>query len=176
MPTMEFTAKVIISLEDGNLGSLEAQIDSQLRQIGKQVLTEACQKAEQQVLAEKGKAVKRQRLETRQVLTRFGWIELEHYRVKEPDGSSRCPLDEKLGLEPWEHVTPWVKERAIYFVTQLPYRPAAQVFSAEVGEEIDHRTLWRLAQKEGHKLVAKEEEAWKAVFEDGELPEGEERE
>ena len=176
MPTIELTATLSISLEYTSLEALENEIHARLRQAGQQLLVQACQQVEQQSLGERGATIRRQRQEPRYLLSRFGWVRLSRYRVKEADGHSHCPLDELLGLEARQHASPWARERAMYFVTQLPYRPAAAVFSQEVGEKVDHRTLWSLAQKEGQKLVAREEQEWKAVFEDGELPEGDEKE
>ncbi len=176
MPTMELTATVSISLEYTNLEAVEEQIHCQLRQVGQQMLVQACQQVEQQSLKERGQSIQRQRQEPRHLLSRFGWVRLWRYRVKEADGHSHCLLDEVLGLEKRQHASPWARERAMYFVTQLPYRPAAAVFSQEVGESVDHRTLWSLAQKEGEKLVAKQEQEWKAVFEDGEVPVRDEKE
>ncbi|MCL5074521.1 MAG: UPF0236 family protein [Chloroflexi bacterium] len=140
------------------------------------MLVRACQEVEQRTLEEKGKTVKRQRLEQRQLLTRFGWVRLQRWRVKEGPDHTECPLDGVLSLESRQHVTPWVKERALYFVTQLPFRPSAAIFSEEVGEEVNHRMLWWMAQREGEKIVAKEEEEWKAVFEEGVVPERDEKE
>lgn len=171
MPTIDLTAKVSISLDDPCMVSLEKQIHSQLRKVGQQMVVEACAAVEQGTLSEKREGVKRQRLEERRVLTRFGWVRLRRWRVREADGHTECPLDRVLGLDARQHVTPWVKERALYFVTQLPFRPSAALFSQEVGEEVNHRMLWWLAQREGEKVVAKEEEEWKSVFEDGLVPE-----
>jgi len=176
MPTIELTAKVSISLDNPSMASLEQQIHSQLRKVAQQMLVTACQEVEQQTLAEKGKTVSRQRLEQRDLLTRFGWIKLKRWRVKRADGPTECLVDGMLGLEARQNVTPWAKERALYFVTQLPFRPSAAIFSEEVGEEINHRKLWSLAQKEGEKIVVKEEEEWKAVFEEGVVPERDEKE
>ena len=76
------------------------------------MLVQVCQEVEQRALAEKGKTVKRQRLEWRYLLTPFGWIRLGRWRVKQADGHTECPLDDLLGLKDRERVTPWVKERA----------------------------------------------------------------
>lgn len=176
MAVIEMTTKISISLDKTDLASLEVQLESELRKLGKQMLVQVCQEIEAQALGVRDREVKRQRIELRRLLSRFGWITLPRSRVKDASGRSWCLLDEKLGLEGRERVTPWVKERAMYCVTQLPYRPAAAIFSLEVGEELDHRMLWRLAQKEGHKLVVLEDQEWKRVFEDGEVPEREEKE
>jgi hypothetical protein len=88
------------------------------------------------------------------------------------------PLDKAIGLQPRQKATLWVEMRACHLATGNTYRPAAELLSAEIGDEVSHGAVWSRVQKSGKALRKEEDERRETVFEYGEVFEGdgEERE
>jgi hypothetical protein len=150
------------------LEELEQEIGKVLQQAGQQLLLQACQALEDQLMAQdKYLRDKRRHLH---LLTRFGWIRLHRWQARRKNGGYCRPLDEMLGLEPRQHASPWIVEQSIALATRLPYRQATCLLSNLVEAPIDHRSLYRWVQKTGAKIVLEEDELQQAVFRDGVIP------
>lgn len=164
---------------------LEAQIAEALQQAGKELLQQACQQMEEQMMeADPGlRRVKRRGLH---FLSRFGWMKLVRWQVRDGEGRYCYPLNSLLGLEPRQRVSPWLVGQGIALATRIPYRQAADLLGTFVDEWIDHRTLYRWVEAAGEAIIEEEDELqdncpsipWGAVFQEGRvLPEpGEPRE
>jgi hypothetical protein len=153
-----------------NLKELEAEIGEALQQAGRQLLLQACQALEDQLLEQEQGTYLRDKRRKLHLLTRFGWIHLPRWQMRQREGGYCRPLDELLGLAPRQHASPWVIERAVSLATRIPYRQATYLLGTFVDESIDHRTLYRWVQNTGAAIVLEEDERQQAVFRDGEVP------
>lgn len=57
-------------------------------------------------------------------------------------GRHHQPLDTLLGLQPRQHVSPWITAQAVALATRLPYRQATRILSGLVGQLHDHCSLY----------------------------------
>jgi len=109
----------------------------------------------------------------RYLVTRFGVVAFQREKVRGVCGGSCYPVDRAIGLKPRQETTPWVKRRACELANEYTYREAAALLSAEIGDEVSHGAVWGWVQKSGRALRRDEDKRWEAVFEDGEVFEGE---
>jgi hypothetical protein len=109
----------------------------------------------------------------RYLVTRFGIVAFRREKVSQGNGKGSYPLDRAIGLKPRQESTLWVKKRACELAKDYTYRPAAALLSAEIGDEVSHGAIWGWVQKSGRALRREENQRWEAVFEDGEIFEGE---
>lgn len=176
MTTVETAVSISISLEGQTLKDLEAQICQALRQAGQDLLTQACQVMERNLLGSEKPSLRRSKQRSLHLLTRFGWMRLSRWQMCDGQGRFSCPLDAVLGLQSRQHASPWVIDQAVALATRLPFRQAAYLLGSFVDEEIDHRSLHRWVQKAGAQIVAEEDELQTAVFVHGEIPPRDDRE
>jgi len=111
--------------------------------------------------------------ERRYLVTRFGVVAFRRQKVCPGSDSGCYPLDRAIGLKPGQKTTLWVQKRACELANDYSYRPAAALLSAEIGDEVSHGAIWGWVQNSGRALRQEEDKRWKAVFEEGELFEGE---
>jgi hypothetical protein len=109
----------------------------------------------------------------RYLITRLGIVAFRREKVSRGSGKGSYPLDRAIGLKPRQETTLWVKKRACELANDYTYRPAAALLSAEIGDEVSHGAVWGWVQKSGRSLRKEEDERREAVFEDGEVFEGE---
>ena len=170
MPTVETTVTISVPEEGMSLEALEAALAAALAQAGQRLLLAACRAMEE---TSPSPRMLRHKLRGTHVLTRFGWVRLQRWQVRDPQtGRYACPLDATLGLGPHQHVSPWVRDQAVAFATRVTYRQAAHLLGALLNVPLDHRMLYRWVQQAGATLVAVEDAQQTAVFVDGEVPEG----
>lgn len=164
--------KVTLSINQNGmtLKELEQEIGETLQQAGQQLLLQACQVLEDQLMEqEKGRYLRDKRRKLH-LLTRFGWIHLPRWHARKREGGYCRPLDELLGLAPRQHASPWVIDKSIALATRLPYRQATLLLRDFVKAPIDHRSLYRWVQKAGAVIVEEEDDLQEAVFQHGEVP------
>lgn len=170
MTTVETTVAVSISPDDMDLEALESQIAQALQQAGQELLVRACQGIEADMLEQQEPRLRRSKRRPLYMLTRFGWLRLRRWQMRDRDGTYFCPLDALLGLEARQHASPWISEQAVALATRLPYRQATHLLSAFVEAPIDHRSLYRWVQRAGAKIVTEEDQQQTATFVHGEVP------
>lgn len=175
MTTVETTVTVSINQEGNTLEELEAKIGGALQQAGRELLREACQHIEAQVLDAQRK-LRRSKRRGLHMLTRFGWIRLSRWQMRDAQGRFFYALDQALGLQPRQHASPWITGQAVALATRIPYRQAAYLLGGFLDEEIDHRSLYRWVQNAGAKIVEEEDELQTEVFEYGVVPARDEQE
>ena len=167
-----------ISLPDEgwDVNMLEEACWKASREAGQKLFLSALEQRDQEVVAlaegeKKGKV-------PRWLTTRLGNICFRREKVHRRNVGGSYPLDKAIGLQPGQRTTLWVKRRACELANLNTYRPAAQLLSAEIGDEISHGAVWSGVQKSGKVLRKEEDRRREAVFEDGEVFEGdgEERE
>lgn len=170
MTTVETTVTTNIHEEGMTLEALEAEIAKSLQRAGRLLLEQACRAMEDEILERHRSRLRRSKQRSFHLLTRFGWMKLTRWQMRDVRGSFSCPLDAQLGLEPRQHASPWITEQAVSLATRLPYRQAAYLLGAFVEEPIDHRSLYRWVQKAGAQIVAEEDELQTEVFKHGVIP------
>jgi len=175
MTIVETTVTVSINQEGDTLEELEAKIGEALQQAGRELLCEACQHVETQVL-EARMELRRSKERGLHLLTRFGWIRLSRWQMRDAQGRFFYALDQALGLQPRQHASPWITSQAVALATRIPYRQAAYLLGGFLDEEIDHRSLYRWVQNAGAQIVEEEDELQTEVFEHGVVPARDEQE
>jgi hypothetical protein len=177
MTIVETTITLSINPKELTLEELEAQIGEALQHAGRDLFISACKVLEAQIQEEHSE-LHRSKMRGLHMLTRFGWIRLKRWQMRDDEGRFFCPLDQVLGLQPRQHASPWIIKQSITLATRLPYRQAACLLVSFMGEPIDHRSLYRWVQKAGAQIVDEEDELQTAVFEHGVVPprDGEKRE
>jgi hypothetical protein len=124
------------------LDDVERVLADELRRAGQRLLVALCQELETHVLRQAGASLRADHRRTRQLLTRFGWIRLERWQVREREsGRYAYPLDVALGLEPRQRASRWVIDAAMALAARLPYRQATELLDTLLGVPIDHRTV-----------------------------------
>lgn len=167
MTTVETTVALSINPEGHSLEELESLIGEALARAGRELLTQTCQRMETQLLKTERSQMRRCKRRGLHLLTRFGWMRLQRWQVRDEDGHYHYPLHGLLGLQPRQHASPWILDRAVSLATRIPYRQATYLLSTFVNEPIDHRTLHRWVQAAGARIVEEEDELQQAVFRDG---------
>jgi len=158
------------------LEELEQEIGQVLQQTGQQLVLQACQVMEDQLMEQGENRFLRDKRRPRHLLTRFGWIRLHRWQARRKEGGYFRPLDDLLGLEPHQHASPWIIAQAIALATRLPYRQATCLLRVLVDAPIDHRSLYRWVQNAGAQIVEEEDELQTEVFEYGVVPDSDEQE
>ena len=171
---VEYLATMSLPDEGWDLDTLEEQCWEVARHTGKELFLHALEQRGEKVVAE---AVGEKKGEVRRYLTtRLGAITFSREKVKQEQGgvySYICPLDRAIGLQPHQDTTLWVKKRACELATRYTYREAAALLSTQIDDEVSHAAIHRWVQKKGKALRQDENRRRQAVFEDGELFEGE---
>jgi len=173
MPTIETTVSVTVP-EGVTVGELEAAIQEELREAGRRLLTEGVAELEKVEFDGADGRWLRDRRRQRQLLTVFGWIDLERWYVRERSSGRYRFLVEMGGGH--EHATVGVVDQAVALATRIPYRQATCLLSRFLRADIDHRTLYSWVQAEGAAIVEEEETLQSEVFEQGVVPPRDERE
>lgn len=167
MPRFEVTVFVEVPEGTQKLDEIEELVDRAVRRAGCELIERVIPTIEPSVLEEGGGA--RQRPAARYVLTRFGEIRYSRYKVL-LDGRYIHPLDRALGLSTHQTISPALFSDLVWLAQVMPYRQAADAATRLLGHTIDHRRLWRAAQKAGGKLRDDVEAKRAALFEWGEAP------
>jgi hypothetical protein len=150
MTIIETTVTMSINQKGLTLEEMEAQIGDALQQAGRDLLIQVCQVMEAQVLEERAE-LRRSKRRGLHLLTRFGWIRLKRWQMRDAQGRFFCPLDQVLGLQPRQHASPWITQQAVALATRLPYRQATYLLSTFINEAIDHRSMDHTAScRPGH--------------------------
>jgi hypothetical protein len=170
MTTVKTTVSLSINPGGMSLEALESRIGQALQEAGRRLLAEACRATEAILLERDGERMRRSKQRSLHLLTRFGWMRLSRWQMRNVDGRSCCPLDAVLGLQPRHHASPWITSQAVALATRLPFRQAAHLLSIFINETVDHRSLHRWVQKAGARIMTEEDELQTAVFEDGVIP------
>lgn len=165
MPTVETTVCVEVP-EGATVAQVEALVGEELRRAGRELLGKGVAAIEE--VAQAKQRCYRDRRRKLDLLTRFGWVQLERLYVRDAVSGQYRYLVETGSRQ--EHATPGVVAWAVALATRLPYRQAADLLGRLLGEEVDHRTLYGWVQAEGQTLVEEERSLQEAVFGDGLLP------
>jgi hypothetical protein len=106
-------------------------------------------------------------IEKRTVLTCAGWTQVARRVYRDEEGRRRKPLDEVLGLAPYQRASGHVEEMGAYLASQGTYRISADVLGQVVGEAITPSRIQKMVWKVGADLEAAEARERQAVFGEG---------
>lgn len=112
-------------------------------------------------------------LRERWVTTLFGDIRVKRRLYSDGKGGCRFLLDETMGLRSRSQASPKVEELANFVSTLLPFGKCEQVLKAVLPDGLSHTTIHRLVGRTVDPLVEEEERELAELFEDGVLPESE---
>jgi len=173
---VEYLVRISLPDEGWDVNMLEEACWRASREAGQGLFISSLEQLDQKVVAlaqgdNKGKV-------PRWLITRLGHICFRRGKVHGGNTEGSYPLDKAIGLQRGQKATLWVEMRACQLATGNTYRPAADLLSVEIGDEVSHGAVWSRVQKSGKALRKEEDERREAVFEYGEVFEGdgEERE
>jgi len=173
---VEYLVRISLPDDGWDVNMLEEACWKASREAGQKLFISALKQKDQEVVAlvrgdNKGKV-------PRWLTTRLGYLCFRREKVHGGNTEGSYPLDKAIGLQPRQKATLWVQMRACELATGNTYRPAAELLSAEIGDEVSHGAVWCRVQKSGKALRKEEDQRREAVFEYGEVFEGdgEERE
>ena len=148
--------------------SWEEQLSVSLKELlarGVQVMLEAEDAALQ---AEASPGWRNLGRESRVVATVVGEVTVRRRVYRDEDGQRRKPLDEELGLEPYQRMSWGVQGMAAYLATHVTYRDASAVLSRVLDTSISRTRVQRAVWRVGTELAEAEEEQRERVFGQGE--------
>ena len=162
---MLITVSVTVDVTSTRIEEIESSVLDAGRRAARRAIEETCERIE-------ASRHRRRRVGTRRrvVLTKAGWITIRRGRARRDDGTYHFPLDERLELPAHHEATPAIRRRGTELAAAHPYREAARLLSAEVGEQVDHRAIWRWVQADGDAVLRRRAERIGAMFDDGEAP------
>lgn len=140
---MQVHTTISVEVPDSTtLDEVEKVLADELRRAGQRLLVALCQELETDVLQQAGASLRSDHRRARHLLTRFGWIRLERWQVREREsGRYAYPLDNALGLQPRQRASRWVIDAAMALAARLPYRQATELLDSLLGVPVDHRTV-----------------------------------
>jgi len=173
---VEYLVRISLPDEGWDVNMLEEACWKAGREAGQKLFTLALEQRDQEVVAlaggeNKGKV-------PRWLTTRLGNICFRREKVHGGNAGGSYPLDKAIGLQLRQRATQWVQMRGCELAAWNTYRPAAELLSAEIGDEVSHGAVWCEVQKSGKSLRREEDQRRESVFEYGEAfaGDGEERE
>ena len=111
----------------------------------------------------------------RWITTLFGDIRIKRRLYRDSSGHGRFLLDESLGLRKRSQASPKVEELATFLSSHLPFGKCEQLLQAILPEGLSHTTIHRLVGRAVDPYVKEEEREVTELFEDGVLPQSEDR-
>jgi len=175
MLRVEETLEISIPQDGLDINRLEEILAEAFEEFEKRVVGKVFEEVEKEILEEEQERVVKKGKRSKYLCTRFGWILYERQKVRYlEEGRYGFPLDEALGLRPYQQGTDWVRKRGVELACDHPYRQARDLLAWEIGEVLSHRTLHRWVQEEGRRLRREEETKRRRVFEEGDTLEEEE--
>jgi len=109
----------------------------------------------------------------RWVTTLFGDFRIKRRLYCDGEGGSRFLLDEAMGLRKRSQASPKVEELANFVSTLLPFGKCEQLLRALLPDGLSHTTIHRLVGRTVDPHIEEEERELAELFEDGVLPESE---
>lgn len=156
--------------------TLEKGVYRLTQEATRRLLQAACQYLDEQLMAQRDRRrLKYVHTKTRSVGTAFGELTIERrYYVDRKTGEGRFLLDETLGLEPRQRLSPWLRQMAVALAVEMPYHRAAEVLRQVTLGNVDIRamSIWQEVQEAGAGLGCRARAGRQKVFEGGELPAG----
>jgi len=145
-----------------SIDDIEREIKIKINAAARELVKKVFEAKENKILNDK-KLAKKAKI-ARYIMTVFGPVRFYRYKVKDKLGKFFYCLDRAIGLEANSSFSPKLADRAVYLTTMYPYRQAKDLLCHETGYHIDHRSLWRLVQKKGVRLRARDIEEYESLY------------
>lgn len=111
----------------------------------------------------------------RWITTLFGDIQVKRRLYRDGSGANHFLLDEALGLRKRSQASSKVEELATFLSTLLPFGKCEQLLGVLLPDGLSHTTVHRLVGRTVDPHVEEEERELTELFEDGVLPQSENR-
>lgn len=107
---------------------------------------------------------------SRTLATPTGDVRFRRTVCVDADGFTRYPLDEALDLPAGDRVSPGARELLVATGIEVSFERAARILALHGGSRVSAQTVMRSVRACGEEVAAREREAARALFEDGERP------
>ena len=170
-----FLMKGIVGLfsDARDFGSLEEQVHRLVQEASRMVFVWVLEGIDEKLSRDRDKhALELVRLSRRTMDSSFGELTIKRrlYRDRRT-GSYRFLLDEALGWEPRQRVTPRLGALALELGTEMPFRRAAKILGF-LAPGVSAMTVWNQVQRAGEKAEREAKERREEVFAKGLVPQG----
>ena len=158
-----------------DLGELERAVMGLGQAVTGQLFKAALENMDERLMQERDRQqLKLVRIEERNLVTLFGEIRFKRrYYLDVASGRYRHLLDEALGLEPRQVLSPGLRQTVVKLATRVTYRQVGFVLEELLGGvHLSVMTLWKQVQAAGAMVRERAEALRKAVFDRGEVPAG----
>lgn len=155
------------------VGRWEEAVFQWARDLAKKVAEFILQRIDQDLMIGREPGLSVEGFRERWVTTLFGDIRIKRRLYRDSTGGSRFLLDEAMGLRKRSQASPKVEEMATFLSTLLPFGKCEQLLRALLPDGLSHTTIHRLVGRTVDPHVQEEERELAELFEDGVLPESE---
>ncbi len=170
LPLMEGLVQIV--QKDRDLGEVEKDLHRLVQAVSAELLRMVLEDMDEQLLKTRKKGLKPVGMRSRRILTALGEVSYKRRLYRGPQGESHFLLDESLGLEKGQQMSPRLKEMAVEMATDLPFRRAAKHLEY-LAPGISAMSVWHALQAVGQKAQARTKALRQRVSERGKMPEGE---
>lgn len=155
------------------VGRWEEAVFQWARDLAKKVAEFILQRIDQDLMIGREPGLSVEGFRERWVTTLFGDIRIKRRLYRDSRGGSRFLLDEAMRLRKRSQASPKVEEMATFLSTLLPFAKCEQLLRALLPDGLSHTTIHRLVGRTVDPYVQEEERELAELFEDGVLPESE---
>jgi len=141
--------------------------------LAKKVAEYLLQRTDQDLMKSREAGLSVEGFRERWITTLFGDIRIKRRLYSDGKGGSRFLLDEAMGCRKRSQASPKVEELANFVSTMLPFGKCEQLLKALLPDGLSHTTIHRLVGRTVDPHVEEEERELAELFEDGVLPESE---
>jgi len=171
---MESINELAVKLK-GDVREWEGEIYNWACSFAQELAKAVLEGVDEQLMKEKDQSLKVECLKEHRVKTVFGDVRIRRRLYRDSNGEARFLLDEKMGLDKGCHVSPKVKEMAVFTSSYFPFLGSENLLRAILPSGISHTTIHRLVGKLTDPYIRAEEREIEEVFDRGVIPESEGR-
>jgi hypothetical protein len=159
----------------GDVGGWEEGIFHWACSLAKSMAKDLLEKIDQELMQSREKGLEIEGVRERWVTTLFGDVKIRRRLYRDSQGNYCFLLDEAMGLRKGSQASPKVEELATFLASYLPFEKCERLLRALLPDGLSHTTIHRLVGKVADPYLAEEEKEIEEVFEDGVIPQSEER-
>lgn len=159
----------------GDVGRWEEAIFHWACDLAKTAAESLLEKVDEHLMKTREAGLKVEGFRERWITTLFGDIKIKRRLYRDDSGNSRFLLDEALGLRKRSQASPKVEELATFLSSHLPFGKCEQLLKTLLPEGLSHTTIHRLVGRTVDPHLEEEERELAELFEDGVLPQSEDR-
>lgn len=171
LPLMEGIVQIVQT--DRGFHQVEEDLHRLVQAASAQFLSMVMEEIDEQLFEKRPRTLKPVGYRCRQVVTALGEVTLKRRLYRDNQGKAHFLLDEVLGLEKRQRLSPRLKEMAVELAADLPYRRAAK-FLEYLVPGVSAMSVWDALQAVGEQARAKTERLRQKVYDQGEMEAGEE--